>query len=190
MSDDKSIIPSSANQLIENRARARELISNAIGTDKLWYIVNGVYVRHTVMDDVKYYSIVDAVAIFSKTDTVDIRRYWSDRKRSLIGANSELYEKIVQLKLPAEDGKMRKVDTVRLWGILAIINELKTPTSYDLINSIFKGVESVIDNAQLKYHAMNIERGGEWASNKLHQRMIEESTDAILFDNPHKDLGY
>lgn len=161
------------------REVARAAISNAPGTDKLWHLVNGLYVRHDTVNGEKLYSIVDAVALFSKNDTDDTRRYWSDQKRVLIGTNTEVYEKIVQLKMLAPDGKMRTTDAAPLWVLLAIINEMKTPTSHDLINAIFKGVAGGIENAALRYRAANIEGGSEWAANDIHERMrlLDKPTD-------------
>ena len=49
------------------------------------------------------------------TDTNNARRYWSDLKRKLSDEEgfSRLYEKIVQLKLPASDGKNYSTDTIK-----------------------------------------------------------------------------
>ena len=55
-----------------------------------------------------YFSVVDVVAVL--TDSDNPRRYLSDLKRKLKKEGSELYENIVQLKLPAPDGKMRLTD--------------------------------------------------------------------------------
>ena len=52
-----------------------------------------------------YFSVVDTVGIL--TDTENPRRYLSDLKRKLKKEGSEVYENIVQLKLPSSDGKMR-----------------------------------------------------------------------------------
>lgn len=51
-----------------------------------------------------YFSIVDVVRILTGTDNP--RRYWSDLKRKISEEGSELYAKIVQLKMTAEDGKL------------------------------------------------------------------------------------
>ncbi len=50
-----------------------------------------------------YFSVVDVCEVLSGTDNP--RRYWSDLKRKLAAEGSELYEKIVQLKMTAADGK-------------------------------------------------------------------------------------
>ena len=52
-----------------------------------------------------FFSVVDVIKVL--TDSENPRRYWSDLKRKLEAEGSEVYEKIVQLKLPAPDGKMR-----------------------------------------------------------------------------------
>ncbi|MBR3647478.1 MAG: hypothetical protein IKN59_03700 [Paludibacteraceae bacterium] len=64
-----------------------------------------------VWDDEKekyYFSIVDIVEVL--TESGNPRRYWSDLKRKLEAEGSEVYEKIVQLKMQAPDGKMRLTD--------------------------------------------------------------------------------
>ena len=62
-----------------------------------------------------YFSIVDVVAVL--TDSSNPRRYWSDLKTKLKQEGSEVYEKIVQLKMTAPDGKQRQTDclTPCLW---------------------------------------------------------------------------
>lgn len=52
-----------------------------------------------------YLSIVDVIEILTGTDRP--RKYWSDLKSKLLKEGSELSEKIGQLKMAAEDGKMR-----------------------------------------------------------------------------------
>ena len=50
-----------------------------------------------------YFSIVDVVQIL--TDSTIPRRYWSDLKTKLQAEGSEVYEKIVQLKMSALNEK-------------------------------------------------------------------------------------
>lgn len=54
-----------------------------------------------------YFSIVDVVTVL--TDSENPRRYWSDLKIKLAKEGSQLYEEIVQLKLPSADGKRRNL---------------------------------------------------------------------------------
>lgn len=50
-----------------------------------------------------FFSVIDVVDVL--TDSSIPRRYWSDLKNKLKSEGSEVYEKIVQLKALAEDGK-------------------------------------------------------------------------------------
>lgn len=59
-------------------------------------------------DEKWYISIVDVIEILTGTDRP--RKYWSALKARLKKEGSELSEKIGQLKMPAEDGKMRITD--------------------------------------------------------------------------------
>jgi hypothetical protein len=73
-----------------------------------------------------YFSIIDVVGILSESPNP--RRYWSDLKRKLISEGfSELYEKIVQLKLQSSDGKMYTTDSSDLKGIFRIIQSIPSP---------------------------------------------------------------
>ena len=70
-------------------------------------LFQGQQVRY-IWDEEKeqyFFSVVDVIQVL--TDSTTPRRYWSDLKRKLQAEGSEVYEKIVQLKLPAPDGKMR-----------------------------------------------------------------------------------
>lgn len=55
------------------------------------------------------------------------RNYWSDLKRKLISEGSELHEKIVQLKMIASDGKLRKTDTLDTENIFRLIESIPSP---------------------------------------------------------------
>ena len=73
-----------------------------------------------------YFSIVDVCEVLSGTDNP--RRYWSDLKRKLKSEGSvELYEKIVQLKMPAPDGKKRLTDVANTEQLLRIIQSIPSP---------------------------------------------------------------
>ena len=69
-----------------------------------------------------YFSVVDVCEVLSGTDNP--RRYWSDLKRKLATEGSELYEKIVQLKMTAADGKKRLTDVADTEQLLRIIQSI------------------------------------------------------------------
>lgn len=73
-----------------------------------------------------YFSIVDVCEVLSGTDNP--RRYWSDLKRKLKSEGAvELYEKIVQLKMTAPDGKKRLTDVADTEQLLRIIQSIPSP---------------------------------------------------------------
>ena len=69
-----------------------------------------------------YFSVVDVIETL--TDSNIQKRYWTDLKRKLIDEGSELYEKIVRLKMRAQDGKMRETDTLDTEGIFRLIESV------------------------------------------------------------------
>ncbi len=73
-----------------------------------------------------YLSIVDVIEILTGTDRP--RKYWSDLKAKLQKEGSQLSEKIGQLKMAAEDGKMRMTD-------VADAEQLQINTIYSISQS-------------------------------------------------------
>jgi prophage antirepressor-like protein len=74
-----------------------------------------------------FFSVVDIVSAL--TDSTNSRRYWSDLKKQLTEQEgfSEVYEKIVQLKLKAPDGKMRETDCANTESLFRIIQSIPSP---------------------------------------------------------------
>src|SRR3989338_11501133 len=72
-----------------------------------------------------YFSIIDVIEIL--TDTTIPRRYWSDLKGKLKTEGSEVYEKIVQLKMTAPDGKQRETDSFSTEDLLRVIQSISSP---------------------------------------------------------------
>ena len=64
----------------------------------------GQQIRQTQHNGATYFSIVDVVKVLSASSNP--KRYWTDLKRKLNKEGSQVYENIVQLKLPAADGKI------------------------------------------------------------------------------------
>ena len=69
-----------------------------------------------------YFSVVDVVGILS--NSINFRRYWSDLKIKLKDEGFESYDKIVQLKLVAEDGKLRETDCANVETMFRIIQSI------------------------------------------------------------------
>ncbi len=72
-----------------------------------------------------YFSVVDVIAALTNANIP--RNYWSDLKRKLKEEGSQLHEKIVQLKMTAQDGKMRSTDTLDTKGIFRLIESIPSP---------------------------------------------------------------
>ncbi len=72
-----------------------------------------------------YFSIVDVVQIL--TDSTIPRRYWSDLKAKLKAEGSQVYEKIVQLKMAAPDGKQRETDCLSTEDLFRVIQSIPSP---------------------------------------------------------------
>lgn len=85
----------------------------------------------TLWDEEKetwYYSIVDVVSVL--TDQPDARhaaKYWSVLKTRLSKEGCELTTNCRQLKMPAEDGKMRLTDVADPEQLLRIIQSIPSP---------------------------------------------------------------
>ena len=72
-----------------------------------------------------FFSVIDVIEIL--TESENPRRYWSDLKIKLSTEGSELHDDIVQLKLPATDGKMRLTDVLDTKGILRLVQSVPSP---------------------------------------------------------------
>lgn len=72
-----------------------------------------------------YFSIIDIIEVL--TESTVPKRYWSDLKKKLINEGSQTYDKIVRLKLIAEDGKNRESDTGNTEVILRLIQSIPSP---------------------------------------------------------------
>ena len=71
----------------------------------------------------KYYiSVVDIVSVL--TESKDGRKYWNKLKQRLKEEGNETVTNCHQLKLPAEDGKMRLTDVVDIEGMFRLIESI------------------------------------------------------------------
>ena len=71
-------------------------------------VVQGKGIRIIRQDDEWWFSIIDIVEVL--TESSRPRKYWNDLKTKLIEEGFEVSEKIGQLKIRAEDGKLRTTD--------------------------------------------------------------------------------
>jgi len=72
-----------------------------------------------------FFSVVDVIEALTGTDRP--RKYWSDLKAKLAKEGSQLSENIGQLKMAADDGKMRLTDVADTAQILRLIQSIPSP---------------------------------------------------------------
>ena len=71
-----------------------------------------------------YFSVVDIVGVLTDKDYDNARKYWKVLKGRLKSEGSELVSFCYQLKLPAQDGKLRETDVLNTKGILRLIQSI------------------------------------------------------------------
>lgn len=72
-----------------------------------------------------YLSVIDIISTL--TESTIPKRYWSDLKKKLIKEGSELYDKIVQLKFEAADGKKYATDCLEVQNVFRLIQSIPSP---------------------------------------------------------------
>lgn len=75
--------------------------------------------------EIWYFSIIDVVEIL--TGSTVPKRYWSDLKDKLRKEGSEVYDKIVRLKMIASDGKKRETDSFSTEDLLRVVQSIPSP---------------------------------------------------------------
>ena len=83
-------------------------------------------IRSILHEGEMYYSIVDIIAVL--TDSPNPRNYWNVLKRK----EKQLYTICVQLKLMANDDKMRATDCANTEGVLRVIMSVPSPKAEPL----------------------------------------------------------
>lgn len=77
-----------------------------------------------------WFSVVDVVKILTNSSIP--KRYWTDLKSKLKNEGSEVYEKIVQLKMLANDGKKYLTDCADTETMLRLIQSIPSPKAEPL----------------------------------------------------------
>jgi hypothetical protein len=131
-----------------------------------------------------YFSVVDVIAILSGSDRP--RKYWNDLKLKLKQEGSELSDKIGQLKMLAEDGKMRDTDATDTEDMFRLIQSIPSPKAEPFKLWLAKvGYERLqetvdpqmaVDRARERWQGLG--RSGKW----IQQRMMGIETRNKLTD--------
>ncbi|TCD04398.1 phage antirepressor protein [Pedobacter frigidisoli] len=72
-----------------------------------------------------YFSIIDVIEVL--TNSTRARKYWNALKSKLKSEGSELSHKLGQLKMSADDGKMRMTDVANTEQLLRLIQSIPSP---------------------------------------------------------------
>lgn len=84
--------------------------------------------RHWDADkELWYFSVIDVIKTLTNSSIP--KRYWSDLKNKLKDEGSEVYDKIVRLKIMAEDGKKRDTDMAETEILLRLIQSIPSPNA-------------------------------------------------------------
>lgn len=137
-----------------------------------------------------YFSVIDVIEIL--TDSPRPRKYWSALKTKLQAEGSELSHKLGQLKMEAEDGKMRETDVANTETLLRLIQSIPSPKAepfkqwlakvgYERMQEIANPEQS-IDRARENWQKLG--RSNKW----IQQRMTGQETRNKLTDY-WKDAG-
>ncbi len=122
-----------------------------------------------------YFSVVDVCRVLSGTDNP--RRYWSDLKRKLKAEGAaEVYEKIVQLKMTAPDGKKRLTDAASIEQLLRVVQSIPSPRAEPLKRWLAQvgreRIEETIDPEQAIDRALETYQKKGYDADWIHQRIL------------------
>jgi hypothetical protein len=138
-------------------------------------------------NEIWYFSIVDIVGILTEQPTVDrARNYWKVLKSRLIKEGNETVTKCNQLKLEAEDGKLRLTDVGNVEDIFRLIQSIPSPKAepfkqwlskvgYERLQEMNDPSQS-IDRARENWQKLG--RSEKW----IQQRMTGQETRNKLTD--------
>ncbi len=131
-----------------------------------------------------YFSVIDVIEILTGSSIP--KRYWSDLKKKITKEGSQLYEKIVQLKFEAADGKKYATDCLDTPNLLRLIQSIPSPKAepfkqwlakvgYERLQEINDPSQS-IDRARENWQKLG--RSEKW----IQQRMTGQETRNKLTD--------
>lgn len=152
-------------------------------------LFEGNRIRHIYDEDkeIYYFSVVDIIAILIEKDYQSARKYWNKLAQRLRNEGSEqTVTNCHQLKLQADDGKMRKTDVADIKTIFRIIQSVPSKKAEPIKLWLAKvGQERVqemadpstaIDRARETYKKLG--RSDKW----IQQRMTGQETRNKLTD--------
>jgi hypothetical protein len=134
--------------------------------------------------EVWYFSVIDIIEILTGSSIP--KRYWSDLKKKLSKEGSQVYEKIVRLKMVAEDGKKRDTDTADTETLLRLIQSIPSPKAEPfkqwLAKVGYERIQEIQDPAQSINRARENWKQHGRSEKWIQQRMMGQETRNKLTD--------
>ena len=134
-----------------------------------------------------YFSVVDVIGVLTNNDYQKSRNYWKWLKIKLNDEGSELVNNTNQLKLRAQDGKMRNTDVLDTKGILRLIESIPSPKAEPmkmwLANLGSERIDEVFDPEIAINRAVNYYRKKGYSD-----KWIESRLKGILNRNKLTDI--
>lgn len=134
-----------------------------------------------------YFSVVDVIGVLTNNDYQKSRNYWKWLKIKLSDEGSELVSNTNQLKLRAQDGKMRNTDVLDTKGILRLIESIPSPKAEPmkmwLANLGSERIDEVFDPEIAINRAVNYYRKKGYSD-----KWIESRLNGILNRNKLTDI--
>lgn len=134
--------------------------------------------------EIWYFSVIDVTEILTGSSIP--KRYWSDLKKKLTKEGSQLYEKIVQLKFEATDGKKYATDCLDTPNLLRLIQSIPSPKAEPfkqwLAKVGYERMQEISDPSQgldrARENWQKLGRSEKW----IQQRMTGQETRNKLTD--------
>ena len=96
-------------------------------------IFKGKEIRKIIYQNEWWFSVVDVVRVLlDESDSLTARKYWNKLSQRLREEGSEVVTDCHQLKLLAEDGKMRETDCANTEGMFRIVQSIPSPKAEPL----------------------------------------------------------
>jgi len=137
--------------------------------------------------EIWYFSVVDIVAaLIQQPDYQTARKYWNKLKERLVKEGSQSVTNCHQLKLPADDGKMRSTDVADPETLLRIVQSVPSPKAEPiklwLAKVGYERIQDMSDPARSLDRARDYWRQRGRSEKWIQQRMMGQETRNKLTD--------
>ena len=133
-----------------------------------------------------WFSVVDIIRVLVQTDYQAARKYWKVLKGRLNKEGSELVTKCYQLKMAADDGKMRLTDVATAETLLRLIQSVPSPKAEPiklwLAKTGYERMQEIADPARALARARETWQQQGRSTKWIEQRMTGQETRNKLTD--------